>query len=150
VAGHELLNNPKVKTRLAKLIKDRNDSVKVDMFYVVEKLKQVMEADFTEWSDLGKDGMDISKLSDMPKHIRQMVSTMKRTDTTSRDGVTTSRFEFKLMDKTKCLEMLGKHVGAFTDKFHIDVDVKVKTFTDMVLEAKQKRLIDVTPDEDEE
>ena len=42
------------------------------------------------------------------------------------------RYKFKLMSKDKAVELLGKHVGAFTENINLTGDVNINTFSDMV------------------
>lgn len=140
--GCRLLSNVKIKPYLDHLIAERSDRVRVDATYVLEKLLAVVEVDLVKWADIGKRGADGELLVEMPEDIRKMVSSIERTDTTSKNGDTISRYKFKLMSKDKAIEMLGRHVGAFNDKLHIQADIRVHTITDLI--ASHSR--DVTPE----
>ena len=134
----ELMRRPRVQARLKELMKQRQEEYAVDVKYFRDKLLTVLEADYTKWADLGRYGAAEDELAEMPDHIKKLVQGLERTDTYDREtgNLLSSRFKFKLIDKTKCLEMLGRTTGSFVDNVNIKADVEVKhTFTDLVEKA---------------
>ena len=43
------------------------------------------------------------------------------------------------MSKDKAAELLAKHVGALTDRFHIEGEFKVTSFADMVIRVNNTK-----------
>jgi len=127
--GEQNLNKLEIKLAIEKAVEERNSRVKVDAEYVVKKLKQVVEADLTDLIALGKEGASEDELKKLPKEMRVLITEITPV---ANHKLGTWRYKFKIMDKTKCTELLGKHVGAFTDRFQIEGEFKVTSFADMV------------------
>ena len=132
--GSELLRHPSIKEKIDKQLEERNAAVKVDAYYVVKKLLAVSEANFLEWIKFGKTGVDQNLLDKMPIPLQKMVTQFKCTYTQQGDKV----YTFKFIDKTKCLELLGKHTGAFMEKIELDGKLNLNCFTDLVSNENDK------------
>jgi len=135
--GEENLRKPEIRLAIEAAVEERNSRVKVDAEYVVRKLKQVVEADLTDLIALGKEGASEDELKKLPKEMRVLITEISPV---ANHSLGTWRYKFKIMDKTKCTELLGKHVGAFTEKFQIDGEFKVTSFADMVERVNKTKL----------
>ncbi|MFQ5786716.1 MAG: terminase small subunit [Thermodesulfobacteriota bacterium] len=138
--GHELLKHPEIRDAINKGALEQDEIIHANKKYVLDKSKGVIEADLVEWADLGKKGVEKSQLEKMPKELRIMVTAIDRVDYYNRYGeVSHSRYKFKLMDKTKVLEIIGKHTGAIKENVEHSGEVKIKTFNDLVRSSKAKK-----------
>jgi phage terminase small subunit len=112
-----LLKNPVVVKYIAKMQREVEEAVKIDAQYVLTRLAEQTEADFADIFD--KNG-DIKDMKDWPKIWRQgLVSGFERCPLTKK------LIKIRISDRTKILELLGKHVKikAFSDKIEIEGDL---------------------------
>ena len=112
-----LLTNVKVKAELAKRIAVRGDKLQVDAEYV---LRRMVEIDQMDVLDIMNDRMELKPVSEWPKVWRQYLSGFDlaemfegRGDEREMVGVLK---KIKWPDKTKNLELLGRHLGMFKDR----------------------------------
>lgn len=87
---------PEVQKRIEQLMKQRSERVKVDNDWVLERLKNLVEADFTQFVNMD--------LDELPDDLKRMVVGVK---------VTTNGVEYKFMDKDKALESIARHIDFF-------------------------------------
>lgn len=121
-----LLTNEDVKKRVEELTLERAEETKIDAAYVLKRLHEIDQLDvldiltedmrsfkpLNEWSKTWRtsiSGIDMSDIFEVIDGQREMVGVLKK---------------IKWPDKTKNLELLGKHVGigAFSDKLKVDTD----------------------------
>lgn len=116
-----LLTTVKVKARVAELMKKRNERMKMDADYVLTRLRQIDELDI---KDIMEDDMKAFKsLSDWPKEWRISISGVDLMVLSNSKGSDISAIikKIKWPDKTKNLELIGKHVNvsAFSENLSI-------------------------------
>jgi len=131
-AGSRLLRDPLIKKEMDKIYQERREQSHTDSKYVLEKLLSVVDADWSKYVIMGRAGVE--DIDAIPEHIRKMITAIDRTEVTTGIGESRERrvtYKFKLMDKTKCLELLGKTHGLFNDKLDVTHGVD-KSFTDML------------------
>jgi len=121
-----LLTNEDVALRVEELIQERTERTKVDADYVMNRLVEIDQLDvldiltpdlgsfkpINEWSEAWRrsiSGADMSEIFEVIDGQREMVGVLKK---------------IKWADKTKNLELLGKHVGvgAFSEKLKVDTE----------------------------
>ena len=118
VIGHE--NLKKLKGELDRALADQSVRTGVNADRVIRELARVAFADpraVFEWGPGGVRLRDSSELTDDEAAIVAEVS-----ETTSESG---GSIKAKLCDKMKALELLGKHLGAFTDKQQVELSGNV-------------------------
>jgi len=152
--AYKLMVKPCIKDEIDKRFQLRKLNIKVDQFYVIEKNLAIVEANYLEWVLQGKMGMPYKELKDMPEVMQKMVTSVDVSETTdARSGDKTTIIKFKMMDKTKALDVLGKYVGVLDERLRVDVQHN-HSFTDYTLEMakkleeeekKKQEAIDVTP-----
>lgn len=103
----ENLKKPHIQEEIAKLIHDRNETVKVDATYVLNRLHEIDQLDVL---DILNDDMTFKKLSEWPKAWRISLSAIDIAETQSDQDYTITVKKIKWPDKTRNLELLGKHV----------------------------------------
>jgi len=131
-AGSRLQRDPEIKKEMDKIYQERKEQSTADAAYVINKLLAVTDADWSEYVMRGRIGVD--DIKEIPIHIRKMIVSIDRTETSygrGDDRETTISYKFKLMDKTKCLELLGKTQGIFKDGVNVNHSAD-SSFTDML------------------
>lgn len=105
--GYENLNKPQIQARLAQLMAERNERLKVDADYVLKRLVQIDEMDVL---DILADNGEVKPISQWPKVWRTYLSGMDVAEINSQDGPVVMLKKIKWPDKVKNLELLGKHI----------------------------------------
>ena len=67
-------------------------------------------------SDLYYDDGRARPMSEMPKHVSQAISGIKKVTKTDKEGNKFDTLEYKMVSKEKMLELLGKHLTLFNDR----------------------------------
>lgn len=108
----KLLQNTTIAKAIAEAQVKREERTQIDADYV---LKRLVEIDQMDVLDIMDDDGNVKPLRDWPKIWRQYISNI---ETISMDDGEGWLKKIKWPDKTKNLELLGKHVsiGAFKDK----------------------------------
>jgi len=114
--GLELLRNVHIKDEINRICAEQDEATLATKSFIINKIKEVLEADIVEYIALGKRGASKSDLSKMPKEIRKMITQVERKDFYIYDNgkrvLDHSTYKFKLMSKDKMAELLAKHTGA--------------------------------------
>lgn len=128
--AYQLLEHPRVKAAITKAMERRSKRIQASQDYVVQELMKLAGAnikDFlafrTEKQQVGIDPETLQPVLDY-----QQVIEMQNSDDV--DGTLISEvsldakggFKFKLHDRTKALELLGKHLGMFQDRLKVGGD----------------------------
>ena len=146
VRASTLLRNQKVQELLAIAKKERLDAIKIDANYV---LKRLVEIDNMDALDILEDDGSVRPIKEWPKIWRQFISGFEiSTMISGKDDnlVASILKKIKWPDKTKNLELIGKHidVGAFRERIEhtglnggaIQTEMKI-TAVDPIEAAKQ-------------
>lgn len=140
VSASRNMDIPKVKERIAELMKHRNKRTKVGADYVLKRLVEIDELDL---ADIMNDDLTLKPLSEWPKAWRQFLTGVKvaelfegQGDDKQMIGVLKS---IKWPDKVKNLELIGKHVDVQAFKERVDVNVNV-TLADRMAQARRRML----------
>ena len=127
-SGSKLLTQPKVKTRLEEILKERSDRTKVDQTYVIEYLKGAAELDLEDFAAIGSSGVALKEFKKIPKHIRKYCTEVSMSET-KRGTVIVN---FKVFSKEKAIDMLAKHTGAARERLELSGNITVNSITDLV------------------
>lgn len=127
--GQENLTKPDIQKAIEEAQSKRAEQTQIDAAYV---LKRLIEIDQMDVLDIMDGNGNVKPIKDWPKIWRQYISNI---ETISMDDGEGWLKKIKWPDKTKSLELLGKHVsvGAFKDKIEhtgkdggpIDLSLKV-------------------------
>lgn len=109
--GTENLAKPAINERIALLMQERSQKTSVDSEYVLNRLKEIDELDILDImsEDLGS----FKALSDWPKSWRTSISGIDMQTVISGGEESAEKLikKIKWPDKTKNLELIGKHVN---------------------------------------
>ena len=135
VNGSRLLRNAKVKEYIAIHQKKREERTQVTQDRVIQELAKIAFADIRKLYDNNGNLKNVKCLEDDIAGAVSQLETFEEYEGRGEDreyiGDTK---KVKLLDKTKALELLGKHLGIFTDKleleqtkpFEVNISIKKK------------------------
>lgn len=115
--GQRLLKHVEVQRRLQAEQAKRAERVQVDQEYV---LRRLVEIDQMDALDILDDDGSIKPIKDWPKTWRQFLSGFDVTQMSSAEDVETVVRRIRWPDKIRNLELLGRHLGMFTDRVEVD------------------------------
>lgn len=124
----QFLTKLNIQQQIQKLIKARGERVEKSADDVVRILWKMAELDLADYITVAEGGeVQAIAFDQLPRGASKLISKIKerRTITESKDGeriYEDNNLEYELPEKTKCLELLGRHYGIFNDKFSIDND----------------------------
>lgn len=116
--GAENLTKPNIQTAIQERIQEREKRTEVTQDMVVQQLAKVAFSDLKEYVEWGPNGIVIRPSDNVDGTVLQSIS-----ETMLPKGG--KKTEIKLTDKMKALELLGKHLGMFSDKMKVDLDVSL-------------------------
>lgn len=122
--GQSLMKRKEIRELIDKAIKERQCRTQVDADMVVAELARIAFSDlkdFVRWSKSGRIGLRPCDQVDgrVLASIEETVSGKSKTR------------KVKLHDKLKALELLGRHLGMFTDNLKVDADMQVQIIDDI-------------------
>lgn len=140
VEGHKLLRDPKVAAAIAKAMEERSKRTKIDADWVLRRLAEEADADIADI--YGPDG-SLKPIHEWPSVFRKgLVAGVEIEELfegrgESREQVGKVR-KIKLTDRTKIVELIGKHVdvGAFRERADVNVKHSFENLTQEELDAE--------------
>lgn len=127
--GSELLSNPKVRARADELMAARSKRTGVNQDRVIRELARLA---FVNAPDV-INTLDATVKTGATSDDTAAIASVRVKVIPTQDGEGVER-EVRLCDKLKALELLGKHMGMFTDRVQLDVDQKVVIVDDIPAE----------------
>jgi phage terminase small subunit len=112
--GSRLLSNVKVQTKIDELKKQRSERTRIEADRVVKEFARLAFYDPREVMDWGPDGVRIKASGELSEDAARIVASIS--ESPSQWGW---RRQVKFADRIRALELLGKHLGIFTDKFQM-------------------------------
>lgn len=128
--GSKLLTNIDIKNYIEAQQEARSERTKIDADRTLKRLAEEVDADL---ADIFDSNGDLLPIHEMPKIWRQGliagIDVIRNGDETI--------WKIRLSDRTRRLELLGKHinVGAFSDKAEVNINVSM---ADQILEARKR------------
>jgi phage terminase small subunit len=122
----QLLANPKIQAAIREEIEARNERIQVTQDQVVAELAKVAFGDPRAVMEWGPHGVKLKPSDELDKNSIAQVADIANGGENG-PGI-------KFYDKLKALELLGKHLGMFTDKFSLQGNMEVRHGTDPELE----------------
>lgn len=117
-----LLSNAKIQVEIAKAMEDREKRTGITQDRVLAELSAIAFAKATDYVEIDDDGaVKIKATASLTDEQKKAIAGIKE----GANGV-----EVKLVDKTKALEMLSRHLGLFNDKLNVNVEA-VEIIDDM-------------------
>lgn len=126
----ENLTKPNIQEEIQRLMKEREKRTEITQDRVLEELAILGYSNIKDYvvKDAATKGFVIFK--DIDKITDEQARAIEAIKVNYKEG----RIEFKLHSKTKTIEMMGKHLGMFVDKFDIGDELKKllieRVFTD--------------------
>jgi len=103
--GSRLLRNAKVQERIKELEKPAIKKAEVTAERVIDELAKIGFSDITDFLRMqGENGISLELLENLPRELTACISEITEYETVT--GL--KRYKFKLHDKVKALELLGK------------------------------------------
>ena len=120
-----LLRNVKIQQRITELKEIRSERTVITQDMVLKELKILAQSDFRDYGEIEKtlacpEGrLKLKAFKEMKGDVTKAIKSISEHIT--KDGI---QIKFKLHGKEKPLELLGKHLGMFMDKFDIGDNLK--------------------------
>ena len=114
--GQRLLTNVDVSAALAAAKAEREQRTEITQDRVVSELAKIAFADPRELMEWGPEGVKLKDSAELTEE--QAASVAEVSETTTKDG---GSLRLKKHDKVKALELLGRHLGMFTDKVKSEI-----------------------------
>ncbi|MEX2964598.1 terminase small subunit [Microbulbifer sp. TYP-18] len=139
VNAAELLRNTEVAKYIEKAQKARSERTQIDADYV---LKRLADIDSMEVGEILRDDMTVKPLAEWPRVWRQSISSIDISEsvlkgTESAEETLAVLKKLKWPDKTKILELMGKHVGvsAFSENVKHSGEIEVREIRRTIVET---------------
>lgn len=118
-----LLSNAMVLAAVCHLVDERTKRTMIDADWVLTKLSDAITADVRDLYDINGQLKPVHQWPDV--WCTGLVAGLKIEPTLDLVGVNFSTSDIKLADRTKLLEMIGKHVDvqAFKDRVEVETDM---------------------------
>lgn len=130
--GEENLKKPEIAAEIKAALERRNQRVEVKADDVLRELLRLAMVDIGEAYD---ENNNLKKLHDMPPGVRRSIAQIETHYIGGGEDGAIEVKKVKFNDKTKALELLGKHLKLFTDK--LEVSGKM-TLEQLVEQASKK------------
>lgn len=125
VNGSKLLRNTKVQEYIAERMKEREQRTEITQDMVIKELAKIA---FLDIRKLYTENGQLKNIADIDSETAGAISSLETLEEYEGYGDDREKIgdtqKVKLLDKTKALELLGRHLGIFNDK--IDVNIKEK------------------------
>ena len=126
VQASKLLSKANISARIAELKEIRSERTIITQDMVLKELKILAQSDIQDYLEVvkqypgSKDGrVSLKMFAEMKGNATRAIKSISEHIT--KDGI---QLKFKLHGKEKPLELLGKHLGMFMEKFDIADDLK--------------------------
>ena len=138
VTASQLLTNPNVQAFLAKLTKKHADKLDLDAEKVLAELSRVGFSnilDYLKITDEGDAYVDLSRLTREKAGAVLEITVDEYTEGRGKDARKVKRTKFKLADKIRALELLGKYLKLFTERVEV---TGLAGLADAIAEARKR------------
>jgi len=122
----ENMSKPDIKNAIEKALAERSKRTGVNADRIVQELAKIAFINPTDVINMD----EATVKGEANRDDTAAISSVKVKTIPTDDGNITER-EIKTYDKIKALELLGKHIGMFTDKFKIEGAIPVVIQDDM-------------------
>ena len=128
IIGAENLRKPKIAATIQQAMEKRSERTTVTQDRVVKELARIAFVDPTQVIDFAL-GTVRDELSEDDRAVLAGIKV--------KNGMCTTEREVKLLDKLRALELLGKHLGMFTDNFNFKGMIPVTIVDDIGMGGKE-------------
>ena len=137
-AASRLLSNVKVQALLAKLTKKHADKLDLSAEKVLSELSSIGFSNMLNYMKVTEEGdayVDLSSLTQEQAVAIQEITVDEYTEGRGKDARKVKRTKFKLVDKIRSLELLGKHLKLFTERIEV---TGLAGLADAIAEARKR------------
>jgi len=141
--GQRLLKDVEVQKLIQKEMEKRSKRTKINQDRVLKELAMIGFSDLRNYVDIEKEtGVIRAKtFEEMPEGESRVIQSIEENRAIKEDAkgeqVTVyDKIKFKLHDKLKALELIGKHLGMFVDKFDVGDELK-KILVERIITVKR-------------
>ena len=132
VQASQLLSLPKVAQAVKSAMDKRAQKTEVTQERIINELKRIAFSGMKNVARWGPSGVDMKGSEELSED--DAASVQEVSETTNQHG---GSLKIKQYDKVRALELLGKHLGMFTDRLEItESDRPLKDLTDAELDAR--------------
>jgi len=117
VKGAQLMANEGIQSAIQRAMTERSKRTEVTADAIVAQLAKIAFVDIKDIVEWDSSGVRVRDSAGVDGTVLTEVS-----ETMSEGGWTK---KVKLADRMRALELLGKHLGLFTDKLKVDIDVSL-------------------------
>ena len=137
VQASQLLTILNIQERIAELQEKRAERTQVTQDMVLNELKILALSDFRDYGEIVNqyviDRLKLNTFKEIKGEATRAIKSIS--EHVTKDGV---QLKFKLHGKTHAIELLGKHLGMFVDKFDIGDNLK-KLFVERIFTDKRPK-----------
>lgn len=139
--GQENLTKPDIQKAIEEAQNKRTEQTQIDAAYVLRRLVEIDQMDVLDIMD---DKYCLKPIGEWPKIWRQYISSIENLEEFEGFGEDRTQIgwlkKIKWPDKTKNLELLGKHVsvGAFKDKVEHSGKLEIQSISDLMDELSKE------------
>lgn len=125
--GQEILKKPEIQEAICQAQKDRSERTKIDQDWVIKRLAALADADIKRVATWDASGIALADSDELTWEDTYTISevileeTIKETEG-GQELIMKRQKRLKQADKKGPLELIGKHLGMFTDKLKISGD----------------------------
>ena len=127
--GQRLLKNVEIQAAIAEAMKARSERTEITQDRVLNELAALGFYDVADFAAVEGGHVVLKETAIIPKEKRIAIVAIKE----GQSGI-----EVKLADKLRALEMIGKHLGMFTDKIEMKATITESDVS--LIEKVHKRL----------
>jgi len=117
VKASQLLRIVKVKDRVSELQKTRSIRTEVTQDLVINEISKIA---FANIQDIFDEYGELIPIHELPREVAAALQEINQDSIGNGDGEQVIKRKYKLSDKKSSLELLGRHLGLFTDKIKHD------------------------------
>jgi phage terminase small subunit len=124
--GSENLSKPHIRARIDQALAERSKRTGINQDRVIMELARIALVNPVDVIN-----MDEATIKEMASaDDTAAIASVKVKKIPTEEGTITER-EIRMADKIKALELLGKHLGMFTDKINVNAEMMVKVVDDI-------------------
>ena len=130
--ANELLTKPDIQEAIQKAMQERSERTEVTQDRVLKELAMIAYSDIRNYIEIEKltGAMRAKAFEEMPEGESRVLKSIKedrviKEDADGKKVTVYDKVKFALWDKTKALELIGRHLGMFTD-VKVDVGEELK------------------------
>lgn len=139
--AHDLLKKPEIKAKISELEDEAARRTEISKDMVLRELARVAFVDPRKLFDENGRPKDLESLDDDTAAALASVDILEEYDFDDGNRVLIGHTKkYKWADKLRALEMLGKHLGMFTDKVHVEgkIDTGTEMMSDIIRQLADK------------